>query len=482
MKETVATGSSRVLRVFNEQFNTALVFGSACCLAWLLIALRAMVLLATSPDALSLHIPFYLWLATGASAALLAGGVFHRVTDRLLTLRSFRFIPAAAMTCATALMVPLTILQTLQPGINTEILSGICGALAGLGFGILFFQWGSVWYTQGFKTIVFSAVTAWCLCELLFLIFLYLDQTAAILGAALLPLASALLLRYAQLHITMLPPFGRSSARISKQAVARLALFGFLFGFVNEFIRLTYIQRGAGGLSPLSFAGTNSLSLLLMFGVVFVGVFLPILRKTNVRFESLYRILLLLAVLGVLLILIPETPPILSYATNMTAYLCLGFIIWATTICLCRKHPRSTTFIFGLTQAAWMAGPLISAQLNHELFAAELMPDSTLIVIGGVCALVAVYCFIFKEADIAMITVEGRTGDFDEKCAHIAYRYRLSERETQVLVFIAKGRDIVWIKERLCLSKSTVSTHRQHVYEKLGIHTRQELIDMIEDM
>jgi DNA-binding CsgD family transcriptional regulator/uncharacterized membrane protein YagU involved in acid resistance len=476
MKGTQKTASSLVLRVFHEQFSAALVFGSACCFAWLLIALRAMVLLAPSVDALLLHVPFYLMLATSASITLLGGGILNKATERLVSLRAVRFLPAVAMTLATLLMLPLTAPQAAASTLS----AGACGVVAGLGFGLLLFQWGGVWYVQGFRVIVFSAVVAWCLCELLFLIFLYLDQTVAILGSALLPLVSVLLLRHAYLHTEVMPPFGRSSAQVSRSAVLRLMLFGFFFGFVNEFTRLTYIQRGAGELNPLSFAGTNGLSLLLLFAVVFIGVFVPILKKADIRFELLYRILLLLAVLSVLLILVPESPPILSYATNMTAYLCLGFIIWATTICLCRKHPRSTVLIFGLTQAAWMAGSVISAQFNHELLMANLMPDSSVVVIGGVCVLVSIYCFVFREPDIALITAEGRTGDFDEKCAHIAYRYRLSERETQVLVLIAKGRDITWIKDHLCLSKSTVSTHRQHVYEKLDIHTRQELIDMIE--
>jgi DNA-binding CsgD family transcriptional regulator len=462
--------------VFHEQFSAALVFGSACCFAWLLIALRAMVLLAPSVDALLLHVPFYLMLATSASITLLAGGVFDKAAERFLALRSTRFLPATVMILTTALMLPITSPQT---GTNT-LLAGVCGAAAGFGFALLLFQWGSVWCVQGFKTIVFSAVVAWCLCELLFLVFLYLDQTAAILGSALLPLASILLLRYAQSHIEVMPPFGRSGIRVSRRAVLRLMLFGFFFGFINEFTRLTYIQRGAAELDQFTFAGTNGLSLLLLLAVVFVGVFLPILMKADIRFELLYRILLLLAVLSVLLILIPESPLVLAYATNMTAYLCLGFIVWATIICLCRKHPMSTLLVFGLTQAAWMAGPVISAQFNHELLMAGLMPESSIIVTCGVCVLVLIYCFIFRESDIALITAEGRTGDFDEKCAHVAYRYRLSERETQVLMLIARGRDITWIKDHLCLSKSTVSTHRQHIYEKLSIHTRQELIDMIE--
>ena len=96
--------------------------------------------------------------------------------------------------------------------------------------------------------------------------------------------------------------------------------------------------------------------------------------------------------------------------------------------------------------------------------------------------MVLVYCFVLREPDIAEITIEGRSGTLRERCAQIAWRYRLSEREGEVMLLLVRGRNAARIQKELCLSKSTVSTHRQHVYEKLGIHTRQELIDLIEDV
>jgi DNA-binding CsgD family transcriptional regulator len=94
--------------------------------------------------------------------------------------------------------------------------------------------------------------------------------------------------------------------------------------------------------------------------------------------------------------------------------------------------------------------------------------------------MVLLYCFIYRETDIAQSTMEGRTGDFGEKCAQVAWRFHLTQRESEILMHLARGRDAVWVQSELCLSRSTVSTHRQHIYEKLGVHTRQDLIDIIE--
>ena len=46
----------------------------------------------------------------------------------------------------------------------------------------------------------------------------------------------------------------------------------------------------------------------------------------------------------------------------------------------------------------------------------------------------------------------------------------------------AMGRNLPYVQDQLCLSKSTVSTHRQHIYQKLGIHSQQELINLVQEI
>lgn len=57
----------------------------------------------------------------------------------------------------------------------------------------------------------------------------------------------------------------------------------------------------------------------------------------------------------------------------------------------------------------------------------------------------------------------------------------LSAREEEVAALLLSGRNVPAIAEMLCISQSTVHTHVKHIYEKLGVHTRQELIDLRDD-
>ncbi|MEC4293897.1 response regulator transcription factor [Adlercreutzia shanghongiae] len=70
--------------------------------------------------------------------------------------------------------------------------------------------------------------------------------------------------------------------------------------------------------------------------------------------------------------------------------------------------------------------------------------------------------------------------DIIEHCRAIAGQYGLTEREYDVLTLLAKGNSLKSIAEKLIVSENTVKSHRRHVYQKLGINSRQSLIDMIE--
>ena len=49
-----------------------------------------------------------------------------------------------------------------------------------------------------------------------------------------------------------------------------------------------------------------------------------------------------------------------------------------------------------------------------------------------------------------------------------------------MLRLLARGRTSPVIQEKLVLSHNTVKTHVRHIYAKLGIHSQQELIDIVE--
>lgn len=58
----------------------------------------------------------------------------------------------------------------------------------------------------------------------------------------------------------------------------------------------------------------------------------------------------------------------------------------------------------------------------------------------------------------------------------VAEEFRLSEREREIMALIGRGYTASAVAEKLVISPYTVNTHVQHIYAKLGIHKRAELI------
>jgi DNA-binding NarL/FixJ family response regulator len=67
-------------------------------------------------------------------------------------------------------------------------------------------------------------------------------------------------------------------------------------------------------------------------------------------------------------------------------------------------------------------------------------------------------------------------------CALIRRAFKLSAREVEVLDFIVRGNSVSGIAQRLTVSENTVRTHYKRIYVKLGVHKRQELLDLIESL
>ncbi len=65
-------------------------------------------------------------------------------------------------------------------------------------------------------------------------------------------------------------------------------------------------------------------------------------------------------------------------------------------------------------------------------------------------------------------------------CALVAQCYQLSAREAQVCEYLARGRSQAYIRDALFLSKNSVATYVRRLYAKLDVHSKQELIDLVE--
>jgi DNA-binding CsgD family transcriptional regulator len=72
-----------------------------------------------------------------------------------------------------------------------------------------------------------------------------------------------------------------------------------------------------------------------------------------------------------------------------------------------------------------------------------------------------------------------RAESFDDRLARLSKEKSLSPRETEIVGYVGRGHSSVYVAKTLLISESTVYTHVRNVYRKLGISSREELIQLL---
>lgn len=76
-------------------------------------------------------------------------------------------------------------------------------------------------------------------------------------------------------------------------------------------------------------------------------------------------------------------------------------------------------------------------------------------------------------------TFDSESRPLEQRCSEAAARFGLTKRETEIMEFLAHGRDVPFIAEELTLSKNTIRTHVKNIFTKMSVHSKQELIDLV---
>ncbi len=71
------------------------------------------------------------------------------------------------------------------------------------------------------------------------------------------------------------------------------------------------------------------------------------------------------------------------------------------------------------------------------------------------------------------------TDQLKQRVDRVSERYGLTARESEVALLTAQGFSCAYISGKLVVSNSTVRYHQQNAYRKLGVHSRNELIEFV---
>lgn len=100
-----------------------------------------------------------------------------------------------------------------------------------------------------------------------------------------------------------------------------------------------------------------------------------------------------------------------------------------------------------------------------------------------VIALIASSMSLMRWMYYDLVSKDSKTthsGEWRRRCEKMGRDYSLTRRETEILELLVRGRSINYIKDQFVVSTSTVKTHVYNIYCKIGVHSRQDLIDLFE--
>jgi len=153
--------------------------------------------------------------------------------------------------------------------------------------------------------------------------------------------------------------------------------------------------------------------------------------------------------------------------------------------------------VAGIVMLARVLADMLSANLLNADIASEskMLVATFLLVYLLTCAAFALYNALTRrkrriapegiatpnaQNPTAAETSAAQQGPDKSPAELVSDAHNLSQREREVLVLIMRGRNVPAIAEELVLSRNTVQTHVRHIYEQLGVHSRQELVAYVE--
>ena len=353
--------------------------------------------------------------------------------------------------------------------------------LPGLGLGVLYLLWASVIARLPRQAIPGCIALAFVIGAAIYTLALHLPAAPTHLISLGLPIVSLICL-------VLGSSTSESSARepihgLSPQMLPRTVCCFCLLSFAEGLSRGFFLQANVHA-NPLLhrwvflIATAGACALLLLASLRGHG---------RVGITSTGRAGMLMLALMFLLTPIVKDAGLTADILTMASHVLLLLIEWTllTQIANAYRLPALHTYGLGLglTYLGWVAGDVIGNAMSTRLqmsYQAE-----SLLALGCACLVMLAFFLIAHDRSIAEIASEdsheAKPRRFMQRCEDIAQRYGLTKKETEVMVLVAKGRTAQRVQEIMGISLGTVNTHLSHIYRKLGVHTKQEMLDKLEE-
>ena len=285
----------------------------------------------------------------------------------------------------------------------------------------------------------------------------------------------------------------------------KLAVVSFAFAFVMMSVRAVAVEA-----SPVSstFDATRVVMLLRMFVATGFACAALGARGEFLNFGKIYSVIMAAAVaLVALLPIVGVMHALLNPVVLFVGYL-FDYLLWCILAFVTYQRHAPVARVYGSVYGCYLLGCAAGWGVGAYAFPVAIGAGNGLVLYLALALAVLVCAFVlFSEkefdnlfrpaekggaslddllhADILHGAGQGRAGGgrglFRRAIEAVSAAHALSPRETDVLRCLAMGYDSTATAKELNVSWNTARTHTRNVYAKLGVHSRQEVIDLVDE-
>jgi DNA-binding CsgD family transcriptional regulator len=497
------SSEKKTVRDDSHIFSVCLI-GFGFYWAWLWISSSSLVPNALIASRTSAELLVLNMISPGASAIILL--LVALLFKRFSTNSGHRSLIIAAIICSLISVPLMSLVQADPPYDWFGYLAAIAAGVSRACFVLL---WGKLYTEIGIKRASISLCGSITLGALLYLVITSMQPTEAVLCTIPLPLAAAISYNFAaKIHArqTLSTGFANAGKTISAQ-FSPLRFWHLFLGmgiFAIAFAFLLYtLFRSDNNQVFIAFR-------IALFGVAITGLLFSYFARNAHKlkfFVFSYRLILPITAIGFLMISLLG----IEEGAISIIFVMIGFTVFdiLTLLVLSNASDRlnfSPYQVFGYGRFIHFLGLFIGTVMVRFIsdsgnLSAFFAPISLVMVLLLILASTLVLTeneffsqgfFSFDEQSNLMgtdgkqsneqkdVDKEQNRARWKARCEAVAKEYELSPREEEILMLLAKGRDTLYIQNKLVISNHTVRSHVYHLYQKLEVHSRQELLDIIE--
>lgn len=243
------------------------------------------------------------------------------------------------------------------------------------------------------------------------------------------------------------------------------------------FIALFFFRGEADPLS-VDVIGGQAIGVVLLFATLFL------FRLDFNRF--IYKVAFSFLALGFLLVALGWGGVNTGIVVLGAGFCYLDLVLWSLGACLIKNMGLPAPWVASCPGAALFFGAIAGGLIGYTVLEGRPLGDATVLGSFVACFLFAMALYLSSGDNLKYgwgTVLPGESSfeadDLGGVVRFMATERDVTQRETEVMTLLVAGKSRREICDELTVSPDTVKTHVRSVYRKMGVHSRQELIDRV---